>query len=137
MTKRIIAASAALAIAIGSAQAQAPTVPHLTILHSFGSGNDGAYPEAGLVANQGALYGTTVNGGTSNNGTVFKLTPPGIGKTQWTEKVLYRFLGSTDGQYPYAVPIGHQGALYGTTNGGGGNGCNAGLGCGVVFKLRP
>jgi uncharacterized repeat protein (TIGR03803 family) len=38
--------------------------------------SDGVGPLAGLIAdNSGALYGTTSAGGSSGNGTVFKLTP--------------------------------------------------------------
>ncbi len=47
-----------------------------TILHSFGGGQEGAGPWAGLVMGKsGALYGTTAVDGTSNTGTVFELTP--------------------------------------------------------------
>ncbi len=45
------------------------------VLHSFGSGTDGSTPNAGLIDVNGTLYGTTSNGGTHNNGTVFALTP--------------------------------------------------------------
>jgi uncharacterized repeat protein (TIGR03803 family) len=45
------------------------------VLHSF-ENSDGANPYAGLVRDtKGNLYGTTVSGGTSNAGTVFKVTP--------------------------------------------------------------
>jgi uncharacterized repeat protein (TIGR03803 family) len=107
-----------------------------TVLYSFKIGSDGARPYAGLIADkQGALYGTTYGGGTpANLGTVFKLTPPLKGQTAWTETVLYRFTASDEGG-PLAGLIGdNQGALYGTTAGGGSSGCN-GVGCGTVFKL--
>jgi uncharacterized repeat protein (TIGR03803 family) len=45
------------------------------VLHSFASGKDGAYPMARLLDVGGALYGTTVNGGSRNAGTVFKVIP--------------------------------------------------------------
>jgi uncharacterized repeat protein (TIGR03803 family) len=45
------------------------------VLHSFGSGTDGSTPNAGLIDVNGTLYGTTSEGGTNNNGTVFALTP--------------------------------------------------------------
>jgi hypothetical protein len=52
-----------------------------TVLHSFSSGKDGAYPVAGLLMDaQGVLYGTTSEGGGAGCGrlgcgTVFKLVP--------------------------------------------------------------
>jgi uncharacterized repeat protein (TIGR03803 family) len=46
----------------------------LTVLHSF-SGSDGLYPSGGLVrATNGRFYGTTFQGGTSNDGTVFVIS---------------------------------------------------------------
>lgn len=45
------------------------------VLHSFGSGSDGATPLAGLVNVKGTLYGTTSSGGKYGKGTVFALTP--------------------------------------------------------------
>src|ERR1035437_5987614 len=49
-----------------------------TNLYSFGSSpTDGEYPDAGLVqGSDGNFYGTTEDGGTNNDGTVFKLTVP-------------------------------------------------------------
>src|SRR5271167_2431039 len=54
-----------------------------TVLHSFGNGTDGAYPDASLIFDAvGNLYGTTQPGGTYHNcnggfycGTVFELMP--------------------------------------------------------------
>jgi uncharacterized repeat protein (TIGR03803 family) len=46
------------------------------VLHSFGSGNDGAYSYYGLTPDgNGNFYGTTVAGGNYGQGTVFKFTP--------------------------------------------------------------
>lgn len=46
------------------------------VLHSFGKGEDGASPYAGLILDAaGNLYGTTSQGGADNSGTVFKITP--------------------------------------------------------------
>ena len=104
-----------------------------TVLHNF-AGSDGAEPGAGLIFdNQGALYGTTQIGGRSQNGsTVFKLTPPLSGKGPWTITVLHSFTGGTDGSQPDGGLIfDKQGALYGTTRGGGS------WGAGTVFKLTP
>jgi uncharacterized repeat protein (TIGR03803 family) len=45
-----------------------------SVLYSFTGGNDGGNPEAGLIFDSaGNLYGTTANGGSSNNGVVFKI----------------------------------------------------------------
>ena len=50
-----------------------------TVLHSFGTGGaDGASPVASLVRDPaGNLYGTTIAGGSSGLGTVFKLDKKG------------------------------------------------------------
>jgi uncharacterized repeat protein (TIGR03803 family) len=98
------------------------------VLYNFtGQGGDGGGPYAGLVqGTDGALYGTTYSGGTSNFGTVFKLGTDGSGY-----KVLYRFTGSGgDGRSPSARLLqGSDGALYGTTRYGGSNSF------GTVFRL--
>ncbi len=108
-----------------------------TVRHSFGGAQgDGFYPEAGLIFdNRGNLYGTTADGGgTSNGGTVFKLTPAG------EETVLYQFCAESncsDGATPQGgLVFDQKGNLYGTTFQGG-NPDNCYLGCGVVFKLTP
>jgi uncharacterized repeat protein (TIGR03803 family) len=45
------------------------------VLHNFGTGNDGAFPQAGLVIDgAGNLYGTTGGGGIQGDGTVFVVT---------------------------------------------------------------
>jgi uncharacterized repeat protein (TIGR03803 family) len=49
----------------------------LTVLYSFSGGTDGAYPLAGLIRDAaGNLYGTTQQGGSAAQGTVFELTFP-------------------------------------------------------------
>jgi uncharacterized repeat protein (TIGR03803 family) len=46
-----------------------------TVLHSFGNGTDGSFPQAGLFQDsQGNFYGTTYVGGANGSGAVFKLT---------------------------------------------------------------
>jgi uncharacterized repeat protein (TIGR03803 family) len=45
-----------------------------TVLHNFAGGGDGSGPGAGLIfGRHGLLYGTTVGGGLSDNGTVFSV----------------------------------------------------------------
>jgi uncharacterized repeat protein (TIGR03803 family) len=117
-------------------------------LYTFkgGSGSDPSdgFLPVGPVALGVSLYGTTLLGGSAqctvsppagipNNGcgVIYRLMPPAAGKTTWTEKVLYRFTGGNDGAYPYAGLLVKDGALYGTTWGGGQ------YGHGTVFKINP
>jgi uncharacterized repeat protein (TIGR03803 family) len=118
----------------------------VTILHSF-QGPGGLGPSAGVVIDsKGNLYGTTRYGGKGcfglGCGVVFELSPPAVGKKKWTEKVIYTFMGKSDGAGPSAgLVFDTAGNLYGTTTYGGdvaacpGNYGDAG--CGVVFKLTP
>ena len=46
------------------------------VLHSFGSGSDGIYPQGALMNVGGTLYGTTSGGGVNDVGMAFSLTPP-------------------------------------------------------------
>jgi uncharacterized repeat protein (TIGR03803 family) len=88
-----------------------------TVLYAFRDGNDGENPQAGLIADgAGNLYGTATGGGTSGNGTVFKLAPNG------TFTVLHSFTGGSDGDYPQAgLIMDRKGNLYGTASRGGTN----------------
>jgi uncharacterized repeat protein (TIGR03803 family) len=48
----------------------------LTVLHSFTGGTDGQSPNSSLlVTSDEDFYGTTVTGGATNNGTIYKITP--------------------------------------------------------------
>ncbi|HET6275356.1 MAG TPA: choice-of-anchor tandem repeat GloVer-containing protein [Candidatus Cybelea sp.] len=102
------------------------------VLHSFTGGTDGAYPLARLVNVSGTLYGTTEQGGTNcygaGCGTVFSITPRG------KETVIYTFKGGSDGKYPFSGLTLMNGTLYGTTEDGGGAGCQ-GQGCGTIFSV--
>lgn len=100
-----------------------------TVLHSFAGKPDGFGPDAGLLGVGGTLYGTTINGGTANDGTVFAITSSG------TETVLHSFAGNPDGAHPYAGLINVNGTLYGTTTSGGA--CSSRGGCGTVFAITP
>ncbi len=102
-----------------------------TVLHSFGAGNDGDGPYAGLILdNAGNLYGTTIDGGIHGLGTVFELSPRESGG--WISIVLHSFNGSPDGVYSSAPLITDDaGNLYGTTSEGGIHGY------GTVFELIP
>jgi uncharacterized repeat protein (TIGR03803 family) len=100
-----------------------------TVLYAFckhRSCIDGAYPASTLVLDaSGNLYGTTNGGGSSNLGTVFKLSKNG------KETVLHSFNGFPDGEFPtYAgLLMDASGTFYGTTQYGGA------AGFGVAYKL--
>ncbi len=116
-------------------------------LYTFkGNGaNDGAGPTARVIFGpDGALYGTTANGGGSGCraqgaydgcGTVFRLSVPASACKSaicpWSETVLYRFTGESDGGYPGLgdLVFDQAGNLYGTTYNGGTD-----LG-GIVYEL--
>lgn len=103
------------------------------VLHRFATGNDGAYPEAGVVRDQkGKLYGTTGSGGGSvGEGAIFQVSPPNKPGGAWKEHVLYSFIDGTDGYSPMAsLTFDHLGNLYGTDLGGL-------YGGGTIFKLTP
>src|SRR5437868_8402590 len=86
----------------------------------------GTNPYATLILKKGNFYGTTLQGGTANAGTVFKITPSG------TETVLHSFLGGTDGFNPYGALVSDaNNALYSTTLQGGSSNL------GTVFKVIP
>ena len=124
----LVAALAAAVARMGPAQAASetpPAAPTYNVLYSFTGGADGANPYASLIRDSaGNLYGTTLFGGTSGFGVVFKLDPTG------KETVLHSFTGGVDGGLPYAGLIQDRaGNRYGTTASGGT------YGWGVVFKL--
>lgn len=110
-----------------------------TVLHSFGTGQDGQEPVAGLAYVNGKLYGTARAGGTYGAGAIFSVDP-GTGK----EKVLHSFcaqFGCPDGGDPETDLIESNGVLYGTTDAGGSttwcNNTNNPPGCGTVFSFDP
>jgi uncharacterized repeat protein (TIGR03803 family) len=77
----------------------------------------------------GVLYGTTRSGGAAGLGTIFSVTPPAAGQTQWTYKILYSFQGGADGGVPAAALVADgAGSFYGTTETGG---------AGTVFRFTP
>jgi uncharacterized repeat protein (TIGR03803 family) len=95
-----------------------------SVLYSFTGTPDGAMPYAALIKVGGTFYGTTGEGGTNNDGSMFSITPGGV------ETILYSFKGGADGEGPASSLVYLSGALYGTTNAGG-------KGCGTVFKVTP
>ncbi len=94
-------------------------------LHSF-DGQDGAFPKAELVeASDGFFYGTTVSGGSTNAGTIFRFAADRPFET-------VHVFDATDpagGSGPSAALIESGGYLYGTTESGGADGG------GTVYRL--
>jgi uncharacterized repeat protein (TIGR03803 family) len=105
-------------------QLETRLTPSLVTVASF-NGSDGQSPSGDLVIDSnGNLYGTTIDGGTSDDGTVFELA-----KGSNTITTLASFDG-TDGARPVGgVVLDSSGNLYGTTDGGGASNQ------GTVFKL--
>jgi len=85
---------------------------------------DGEGPYTNLIqGSNGDFYGTTEEGGSANEGTIFQVTAAG------KETVLYSFPNQTDGAYP-SLPLtqGPNGILYGAATDCAGGGCaQAGL----------
>ena len=103
-----------------------------TTLHNFTAtscdgcpNSDGASPGGGLILSVNTLYGTAYFGGSSGQGTVFRVNTDGTSYTN-----LHSFNGDSDGANLQAGLILSGDTLYGTARyGGGGND-------GTVFKIN-
>jgi len=117
--------------------AMAMTAAHLgaqvfTTLYSFTgtdfpilTNSDGALPNS-LVLSGNTLYGTATAGGSSGQGTVFRINTDGTGF-----RTLYSFTGGSDGAIPGGLLL-SGGTLYGTAFYGGSSSDS-----GTVFALNP
>jgi uncharacterized repeat protein (TIGR03803 family) len=109
------------------------------VLYRFAGGADGSFPNSGLTAIDGVMYGTTSPFLCCNHstgwGTVYRVSTSG------EEKVLHHFGHGFDGAQPIAGLINVRGVLYGTTrHGGSSSACGQGSsgypgGCGTVFSI--
>jgi uncharacterized repeat protein (TIGR03803 family) len=118
----------------------------LSPLYNFTGGADGKNPQSRVIIGpDGALYGTTFNGGgtgcgVNGCGIVYSLRPPmaacKAAMCPWNETVLYQFSGGSDGGEPTGdLVFDKAGNIYGTTQIGGMTHRCGGLGCGTVFQL--
>ncbi len=139
---------ALLFVLLSGAPSQLAQAQTFQVLYTFTGGTDGAGLRSGLtIDGQGNLYGTATFGGDlmcdppSGCGTVYALDHVG---SNWIFHTLYSFTGGVfqrgiafDGASPEGRAVfGPDGALYGTTSGGGGKGGCAYVGCGTVFKVQ-
>ena len=95
------------------------------IVHQFGGGSDGMYPNPQLAKDKnGNLYGSTLfggglgtcsaGGGYDGCGTVYELSPGSNGT--WTETILHTFPGGSGGTEPNSpLTFDSKGNLYGET----------------------
>jgi uncharacterized repeat protein (TIGR03803 family) len=91
-----------------------------SLIYSFRGDGDGILPQAGVVVgDNGAIYGTTGQGGALGYGTVFGLN---LVAGVWEEKVLVSM--DQDMAYPTGLARGHNSVLYGQ--------CSSGM-----FKATP
>ena len=99
-----------------------------TNLHTFTGSSDGANPYAGLILLGNTLYGTAVGGGSSGNGTVFRINTDGTVFTNlhsFTAATYNSSIGATtnsDGANPQGGLILAGNTLYGTAANGGSSG---------------
>jgi uncharacterized repeat protein (TIGR03803 family) len=107
----------------GSVFAVEPDSGDIELLHTF-SMSDGANPNDGVwIGSDGSLYGSTLKGGSNNQGAVFKKAPKGA------FTLLGSLTGLTTGYWPYAgLTQVSDGSLYGVAYTGG-------LGFGTIFKV--
>jgi uncharacterized repeat protein (TIGR03803 family) len=99
-----------------------------TNLHSFTAtsgpvtNSDGAWPRSRLILSGNTLYGTAPVGGSSGNGTVFKVNTDGTGFAtiySFTARSIFPPYGNSDGSEPHAGLVLSGDTLYGTAAEGG------------------
>jgi uncharacterized repeat protein (TIGR03803 family) len=119
---------------LGTVFALDPKTGDETVLHTFCQQQkctDGQNP-TGVIDVNGILYGTLAGGGSYLRGAVFSLD-----LSTGAESLVYSFgTNSPDGTDPAFGLTDINGTLYGTTFGGGIDGCG-GFGCGTVFSIDP
>ncbi len=114
-----------LAVLISLPDGKAVT-PTFSVLATLGSSPNGYTPNTAIQGSDGNIYGTTSKGGSSDNGTIYKLSTTGLLTT------LYTFTGGNDGSAPMGpLAVGTDGNFYGTATEGGSTGD------GTFFRITP
>jgi uncharacterized repeat protein (TIGR03803 family) len=105
-------------VGYGSVFSMTTNGDNFNILYTFTDPANGAFgqPNGGLILCGGMLYGTTWQGGISNQGTIFSLN------TNGTFALLHQFAQYTDGQNPLGRLVLANGTLFGTARNYGTNG---------------
>ncbi len=110
-------------------------------IHDFGTTpGDGLEPGKDIIFRNGAIYGTTLNGGSASCeygcGTIYEFV---VSNNQFTEQILYSIEPADNAWAAFGgVVFDPKGNMYGTTRQGG-NLCAASIygTCGTVFELSP
>ena len=91
------------------------------VLYSFGGYPDGGFTSSGLTMDpRGNLFGTTLQGGTLDNGTIYELAVDSSSPTGYTESLLYSFGADLGARGAYTgLAMDPAGNLYGATGYGG------------------
>jgi uncharacterized repeat protein (TIGR03803 family) len=106
-----------------------PATGHLKTLFQFNNEKEtGWTPNIAPIVDGDTIYGTTTNGGSYYSGVIYKFDIKA-----GTQTILHNF-NYYGGNLPDGLVL-HNGALYGTTQFGGGTGCGPAKGCGVLYKL--
>ena len=104
-----------------------------TVLYNFQTYFDTSASSALIMDKSGQLYGTRFTDGANNLGTVYRLTPPTAGQTEWSRTNLWTFQGNGDGGIPGGLAIDRAtGIFYGMAQY-----ANFFGGCGVAYQLAP
>ena len=124
------------AYGLGTIFSYSPSSGSVTNLHSFSGIGEGANPQGELLLGPGVgnFYGTTLYGGTGNNGTIFNLRNTNTVANApyiFSFANLYSFTGIDDGAGPFAgLTLTANGRIYCGTTGG-----SAGSGEGTIYEF--
>lgn len=104
----------------------------LLVLHRF-HGPDGLDPQAALTLGpDGKFYGTTLLGGTTDRGTIFRFDPVTAAFT-----TIHNFIEEEGSQPIDRLLLASDGYFYGTTRYGGTDDFNCVDGCGMIYRILP